>query len=39
MAAVYARLVEKGFKTIEKVPEELREEVRAILGITDEDAE
>lgn len=35
MAKVYASLIRKGRKTIEDVPEILREEVKAILGITD----
>lgn len=36
MAQVYANLIRKGLKTIEKVPERLRAEVEAILA---EDAE
>lgn len=36
MAQVYANLIRKGLKTIERVPERLRAEVEAILA---EDAE
>jgi hypothetical protein len=32
MAKVYANLIRKGLKTIEDVPEKLREEVEALLG-------
>ena len=32
MAAIYAKLIRKGLKTIEDVPENLREEVEAILA-------
>lgn len=31
MARIYAALIKKGLKTIEDVPEELREEVQRIL--------
>jgi len=31
MAKIYADLIKKGLKTIEDVPEELKEEVRKIL--------
>lgn len=31
MAKVYAALIKKGFKTINDVPENLRDEVRALL--------
>lgn len=31
MSKVYADLIKKGFKTIEEVPEKIREEVRALL--------
>lgn len=31
MAKVYAALIKKGFKTIDDVPENLRNEVRALL--------
>ena len=34
MAKIYATLIRKGLKTIEDVPEHLREEVLAILGVT-----
>lgn len=33
MAKVYADLVRKGIKTIDEVPEKIRAEVAAILGI------
>lgn len=33
MAAIYARLVEKGVKTIGQVPKNLRDDVRALLGL------
>lgn len=33
MAEVYANLIRRGRKTIEQVPEHLREEVKAILAI------
>lgn len=32
MAKVYAALIKKGLKTIDDVPENLRDEVRALLG-------
>ena len=32
MAAIYAALIKKGMKTIDDVPEILRDEVRRILG-------
>lgn len=32
MAEVYANLIRRGRKTIERVPERLREEVKAILA-------
>lgn len=32
MAKVYAALIKKGLKTIDGVPENLRDEVRALLG-------
>lgn len=32
MARIYANLIKKGLKTIDDVPEELREEVLRILG-------
>ena len=32
MATVYANLVRKGLKTIERVPEHLRAEVAALIG-------
>ena len=32
MAKIYAALVRKGLKTIEDVPENLREQVKALLG-------
>lgn len=32
MAEVYANLIRRGRKTIEQVPEHLREEVKAIIG-------
>lgn len=32
MAKVYADLIKKGLKTIDDVPEQLREEVRELLG-------
>ena len=32
MAAIYAKLIRKGLKTIEDVPEDLREKVEAILA-------
>ena len=31
MAKVYAAIIKKGFKTIDDVPENLRDEVRALL--------
>lgn len=31
MAKIYADLIKKGFKTIEEVPEKIREEVRTLL--------
>ena len=31
MAAIYANLIRKGIKTIEDVPEKIREAVRALL--------
>lgn len=31
MAAIYARLIKQGLKTIEDVPEQLKEEVQRIL--------
>lgn len=36
MAKVYADLIKKGRKTIEDVPENLREAVEALLGETNE---
>ena len=33
MAKIYASLILKGLKTIDQVPENLREEVRQILGL------
>lgn len=36
MAQVYANLIRKGLKTIERVPERLRAEVEAILAEDDE---
>ena len=32
MAKIYAALLRKGLKTIEDVPENLREQVKALLG-------
>jgi hypothetical protein len=32
MAEVYASLIRKGIKTLEEVPEKLREEVKALIG-------
>ena len=32
MAKIYADLIKKGFKTIDDVPEELREEVEKLLN-------
>lgn len=32
MAAIYAALIRKGLKTLEQVPEKLREQVKALLG-------
>lgn len=32
MAKVYAALIKKGLKTIDDVPENLRDEVRSLLG-------
>lgn len=32
MATVYAKLIQKGLKTIEEVPEKIREQVKAILA-------
>lgn len=32
MAKIYAALIRKGLKTIEDVPENLREQVKALLG-------
>ena len=32
MAKIYADLIRKGLKTLEEVPEKLREEVIALLG-------
>lgn len=32
MAKIYASLIRKGLKTIEDVPENLREQVKALLG-------
>ena len=32
MATVYAKLIQKGLKTIEDVPEKIREQVKAILA-------
>ena len=32
MAAIYAKLIKKGLKTIDDVPTNLREEVKAILA-------
>lgn len=32
MAKIYATLIRKGLKTIEDVPENLREQVKALLG-------
>lgn len=34
MAKVYANLIRKGLKTIDDVPEKLRDEVQAILDTT-----
>ena len=33
MAMIYATLIQKGLKTIDDVPERLRAEVEAILGV------
>ena len=33
MAKIYARLIERGIRTISDVPENLKSEVKAILGI------
>ncbi len=35
MAKVYAALIQKGLKTIDDVPAQLRDEVRKLLGDTD----
>lgn len=32
MAKIYAALIRKGLKTIEDVPENLREQIKALLG-------
>lgn len=32
MAKIYAELIKKGLKTLDDVPEELREEVEKLLG-------
>ncbi len=32
MAKIYAELIKKGLKTLDDVPEELREEVERLLG-------
>lgn len=32
MAKIYAALIEKGLKTIDDVPEKLKDEVRKLLG-------
>jgi hypothetical protein len=34
MVPIYVKLVEAGRRTLEEVPEEIREEVRAVLGLT-----
>ena len=40
MAEMYAKMVQRGIKTIDQVPAAFREEVKRILGIEDEkDAE
>ena len=36
---MYAKMVQRGLKTIDQVPVAFREEVKALLGIQDEDAE
>ena len=38
MAEMYAKMVERGIKTLEEVPARYREEVKQILGL-DKDAE
>ena len=38
MAEMYAKMVERGIKTLEEVPARYREEVKQILGL-DEDVE
>ena len=38
MAEMYAKMVQRGIKTIDEVPVRYREEVKQILGL-DEDAE
>lgn len=35
MAAIYARLVEKGIKSVDEVPANLRDAVRELLGTVD----
>ena len=37
MAEMYAKMVQRGLKTLEEVPAVFREEVKRILGIEDED--
>lgn len=37
MAAIYARLIQKGIKTIDQVPESLKDEVQKILDAEAED--
>ena len=39
MATVYFSLIKKGIKTLEQVPEQIREEVRALLEEGKADAE
>ncbi|WP_281419022.1 CD1375 family protein [Enterococcus alishanensis] len=36
MAKIYARLIQKGLKTIEQVPEKIKDEVQAILDSENE---
>jgi hypothetical protein len=37
MAEMYAKMVQRGIKTIDQVPAAFREEVKRILGIEDEE--
>lgn len=39
MAEMYAKMVQRGIKTIDQVPAVFREEVKQILGMVDENNE